>query len=59
MNIEELSNNQLLSHFEDAICEHHYNPSSNSYNKSEFTLEELRSEILNRMPKIAIEEDEC
>jgi hypothetical protein len=36
MKIEELSIYELLEHFENAVCDNNYNPTSVSFNKSEF-----------------------
>ena len=49
MNIEKLTNYELLEHFKDAVCDKNYNPSSENYNKSGFTYDELEGEILKRM----------
>ena len=47
--LEKMSSLTLLEHFEDAVCDKNYNPSSENYNESGFSYEELRNEILNRM----------
>ena len=47
--LEEMTSLTLLQHFENAVCDKNYNPSSEDYNKSGFTYEELVNEILNRM----------
>lgn len=49
MKIEKFSNSMLLKHFEDAVCDNNYSPSSDDYNKSGFTYIELKREILKRM----------
>lgn len=46
---KDLSNQELLSNYKDAICDMHYNPSSEDYNKSWFSLSELEEEIFNRL----------
>lgn len=51
MNIENLTNFELLLHFKDAVCDKNYNPSSEDYNKSGFSYDELEEEILKRMNK--------
>lgn len=51
MNIEKLSNLQLITYFKDAVCDNNYNPSSKPYNISGFTYDELETEIFNRLPK--------
>lgn len=55
--IENLDNRELLYHFEKAVCDNNYNPSSSDYNQSGFTYDELRSEILKRMFKYKYEHD--
>lgn len=47
--INNLTNEQLLDYYKDAICDKHYNPSNELYNKSIFSLSELEEEILKRM----------
>lgn len=49
LNISNINNIVLLKHFEDAVCDKNYNPTSDPYNKSGFTYEELKSEILDRI----------
>lgn len=49
MSIENFTNHELLGHFEDAICDKNYNPSSEDYNQSGFTYYQLLEEILVRM----------
>lgn len=51
MNIEELTNRQLIEDFKDAVRDKNYNPSDTPYNKSGFTYDELETEIFNRLPK--------
>jgi hypothetical protein len=46
--MEDLTIYQLLEHFENAACDLNYNPTPNSFNKSEFSLSELREEIIRR-----------
>ena len=50
-NLNELSNHMLLEHFTDAVADKNYNPSSEDYNQSGFTYDELKNEILTRMSK--------
>lgn len=58
MNIENLSNHELLEHYKDAVCDNNYNPNSENYNKSGFTYDELEAEILNNnLKKIWIYEN--
>ena len=57
MKIEKLSNHELMAHFKDAVCDNNYNPSSEPYNKSGFTYDELENEIYNRFSKSENEED--
>ena len=47
--INNLTNEQLLDYYKDAICDKHYNPSGESFNVSGFSLYELEEEILKRM----------
>lgn len=49
MKLREMTNYQLLSHYNEAVCDSNYNPSSKDYNQSGYTLEQLENEILNRM----------
>jgi len=48
-NIQKFSNDELLSHYSDAVCDHNYNPGSEDYNQSGFTKGELEAEIPRRM----------
>ena len=56
-NIEKFSNDELLSHYSDAVCDHNYNPGSEDYNQSGFTKGELEAEILRRMKNPNQEKD--
>jgi hypothetical protein len=47
--IEDIGNLCLIEHFKDAVMDNNYNPSSEPYNKSVFTLEELEQEVLRRV----------
>jgi hypothetical protein len=47
--ITKLDNCVLISHFKDAVMDDNYNPSSEDYNQSGFTLYELEQEVLRRM----------
>ena len=49
LSIEDLSTDELLQHFKDAVCDKHYNPGQTDYNKSEWTLNELEREIERRL----------
>lgn len=49
MEIQHLSDFDLIEHFKDAICDGNYNPTDTDYNKSGFTLSELQLEIMKRM----------
>jgi len=42
LNISDASNSSLVEHFEDAVCDKNYNPTSDPYNKSGLTYEELK-----------------
>lgn len=55
--IKDMSNHDLLSHFKDAICDSHYNPSNEDYNESGYSLYELKQEILSRMRNVDDEQD--
>lgn len=50
-NIEDFDNYELLTHFKDAVCDRHYNPSGDDYNESGFSYDELETELLKRMSK--------
>ena len=47
--IKSLTNATLIEYFKDAIREDHYNPSSESYNKSGYSLYELQKELYERL----------
>ncbi len=47
--IKKLSNEQLIDFFEAIVRERHYNPSSVKYNQSDFSYEELKSELIERI----------
>ena len=47
--IEDFDNYELLTHFKDAVCDRHYNPSGDDYNESGFSYDELETELLRRM----------
>lgn len=49
MEIENLTHDELIAHFKDAICDDHYNPNDKPYNASVFTLQELEAEIFKRL----------
>lgn len=44
-----VSNSTLLEVFEDAVCDRNYNPTNDNYNKSGYTYNELKAEILDRI----------
>ena len=48
-NIEELASSTILGYYKEAVMDSNYNPTSENYNQSGFTLDELETEILNRM----------
>lgn len=56
--ITKLDNHVLISHFKDAVMDDNYNPSSEDYNQSGFTLYELESEILKRIGNNIKEDDD-
>ena len=47
--IHQLSDYDLLEAFENAVCDRNYNPTRDDYNKSGYSYEELKSEILDRI----------
>lgn len=47
--LEDYSNSELLKHFKDAVCDRNNNPSSEDYNKSAYSHDELEQEVLKRM----------
>ncbi len=49
MNIKDLPNDRLLEHFEDAVKDRNYNPSSKDYNQSGYTYYELYGEVYWRI----------
>lgn len=49
MNIQKISNSELLRHYNNAVCDNHHNPCGEKYNKSGFTLHQLKEEIERRM----------
>ena len=55
--ISKIGNYELIEHFINAICDNHYNPTNDSYNKSGFTLEELEAEVIDRMDNSPTDDD--
>ena len=56
--IKRVSNYDLLDYYSDAVREDNYNPTSESYNKSNFSLDELKNELLIRLDAAGEYEDE-
>lgn len=49
MSVKDLTNEELIEYFEDAVRDNNYNPTSKNYNNSGFTYDELRYEIFSRL----------
>lgn len=47
--ITKIDNYSLIGHFKDAVMDMNYNPTSEDYNQSGFTYEELEAEIGRRL----------
>jgi hypothetical protein len=47
--IEDLTTDELIECFKDAVCDRNYNPSSESYNQSGFSYKQLLTELYRRL----------
>lgn len=47
--MDELTNYELIEHFENAVRDNHYQPTSKKCNESDFSYDELKSEIEKRL----------